>query len=509
MAIDVKNLIAAINPDVFCDNVPDIDGKILNNEVKKVAKEKGYLEAAKIAKLKESDYLDIVSSKFSKNAFSLAGLKNPIEKHTIVYDVSSQSLEQIYFWILDYVNKEYGGSEKLIDNFISSVGSGQFSEMNKRATVLQEEAIKIFGTVNTVLRSVLNIIYDLKEFKMRLAQYDDYKSKDERVKIAALLSLKQLWMDNVDIKRGTSSIKGMLQQFDFVTILDAFMVANSLNDIDKLDLNERVKRILQQRVSEFQRWIKESEQELRKRFEIEKIYLRSQVSSIKLYARWLKPYLKAAQQLEQNAGPTADIVNAFNTTVFELVLLAKGEYNPALDVANGELPQIFKKMKFRKYLPLTLIEFRFRTIPDRSDQRGGYTYRGRAEVTFTGFALNGDELKLMQLELEKDDVGDMYKLIGGATDESLGQLKDDIKDLLGDEEKKEVKSEDVNPFRELFSFLKKKDEKVDLSKGIPKDSDYEKVIRSQAILEARMKTRKLYDSFKKIYNMPTFPPTLT
>ena len=377
--------------------------------------------------------------------------------------------------------------------------------------------MKIFGTVNTVLRSILNIIYDLKEFKLRLAEYENLKSKDDKIKFAAMLGLKQVWMDSVDIKRQTSSLKGFAQQFDYVTLIDAFMASNSVDDVNKLDLNDRVKRILQQRIPEFLRWVEESERELKKRFEIEKIYLKSQANSVKLYARWLKPYLKAAKQLEQNAGETADLVTYFNTSLFELVLLGKDKYNPLEDIQKGELPKFFKDLKppLREYIPVALVEFSFRTAPDRNDQRGGYGYRGRVEITFTSFALNEDELKVLKREVEKDDFKDVYETIIGATDDSLGQIDTDIKDLLGEEKEKKEDEEkngwDLNPFSSLTSLFRneKKEDKKDLSKeGMPsKDTEYEKVVRSQALLKARFSCRKLYDSYKKYLGMSAFPPS--
>src|SRR3989344_487935 len=202
MAVDIKKLIAAINPDIYCDNTYDDEGRKKSEIVKKIAKEEGFLKAAEKAELRASDYLDAIDLRFAKNAFSFTGLKEPIEQHKITYDSFSQSLEPIYFWILDYVNKEFEGSaEKLIDNFISSPGSGHFAEMSRRATVLREEATKQLGTVNTVIRSILNIIYDLKEFKLRLAHYDTLRSENKNIKESAILALKQIWLDAVDIKR--------------------------------------------------------------------------------------------------------------------------------------------------------------------------------------------------------------------------------------------------------------------------------------------------------------------
>lgn len=531
MAVDPKNLIAAIVPDIYCSNEMlkpgDSDNKkdkTIRDLVKRIAKSEGYLAAAEKVKLIESDYQDIIETRFKSGAFKLSGIKNPIEHHKVEYEMASQSLEPLYFWIIDWLNKEWGKSEKLVDNFVSSSGSGYFSEMQQRATRMQEEAMKIFGTANTVLRSVLNIVYDLKEFSTLLSLYDRYRkseSKDDRN--AALISLKQRWLDRVDIQRAGASIKQLgisgANQPNFVTLIDAFMVANSVEQVQKMDLNDRVKRLLLQRVPEFLQWVNESERELRKRYEIEKKYLKSQVASLKLYARWIKPYLKATKDLEQRANPnSSDLVTAFNTMLFELIVMGQGKYDPMGDIAQGELPEYFKKLKLRKYSPIVISEINFRSVPDRSDQRGGFSFKGKAVVEFTSFALNDDELKIFKKELEKDDIGDLLSFIEGATEESLGEIKQDIDNFLDEdnkskkEETKKDTSQDINPFTALFDFFKfkKSDSSSDKkdSNKLQKDSDEEKVIRSQAILDAKWNTRKLYDSFKKSLDMPAFSPVL-
>ena len=99
------------------------------------------------------------------------------------------------------------------------------------------------------------------------------------------------------------------------------------------------------------------------------------------------------------------------------------------------------------------------------------------------------------------------RLIEGATTESLAEVQKDIDEFLEPSEKKEKKTkktEDVNPFGALFSFLKKKEapvEKEDLSAGIKSETEYEKVIRSQAILDAREKCFTIFDVYKKSHGM--------
>ncbi len=499
MTLSIHNIIAAINPDIYCD-------PLVRSEVKSLVVKKGHLEAAEKAKAKDSDFVDF-DELYYKNPFSLQGFKNPIERHELIYDSSSENLEPVYFWFID--NFDMKQVDKVIDNFATSAGSGFFSEIGQKSTRMQEESMKIFGAVNQVIKSILSIIYDLKEFKLRLGLYDRLKSKYEEERKSALLSLKQVWIDTVDFKRGNTSVKIMSTQFQYVTIIDAFMTAESVKDVEKMDINDRVKRILLQRVGEFFAWVEESERELRKRFEVEKVYLKSQVSAVKLYSRWIKPYLKAARQLEQRASATASLVTAFNTTLFELTLLGQGEYKVEDDVAKGDLPELFKKAKKRKYIPVLIVELKFRSIPERI-QQGGYGFRGKAEATFTSYALNEDEIKLLKELMEKDDLGDAFKLVEGLTSESLEKLNDDLKEFL-DENKNEGKKMDNrpagdNPFSSLFSLFKrekKEEKKKDISYIAP-DSSIEKVIRSQAIIKARYTCRKLYELYKKTHNMPYF-----
>ena len=505
MAVGIHKLIAAIVPDIYCKQTTKEEKEKLK-EVKAIAKEKGYIAAAEKAEVVDAAYYDLVKELSAPTPFQLNALKNPIEKHILTYDSFSQALEPLYFWFMDYVGKEFKNADKVIDNFVTAPGSAQFSEMGQRGTKMQEEAMKMIGLINQIIKAILNIIYDLKEFKLTLEPYDELKSKDQAKITAAYLGLKQKWMDVVDVKRGNASINGMAQQLDFVTLRDAFMMIDSLKRIDELDLNDRVKRILKIKFSDFDRWLTQSESELKKRYDIEKIYLKSQVNSVKLYARWMKPYLRAAKLLEQRATPTIALVNSFNTTLLELSIIAEGKFKPEAFVWNNDLPKSFLTITKKKYMPITIIEFKFISSPERIGQ-GGYGFRGKVVIEFTSYALTDAELKVLKAELEKDDLGDLISMTEGVAAESLDRLQLDIDEFLGDkEEKKEAKkkeeSQESNPFTALFSFLKKKDEEKK-EDNLPNDNEPEKVWRDRAIIKARVDCKKAYNEFKGSINMPS------
>ncbi len=457
---------------------------------------------------------------FTKDGFFKLDSNGTEGFHKLVYDSSSETLEPVYFFILDLMNDMSLDPKKYIDNFSASPGSGHFGELAQRATIMQQQASKLMGDVNTVLRSILNVIYDLKEFRIRLQSYDDLNTENKE---SATLSLKQIWMDKVDITKGNSSLKALaLGQAGFVTLIDAFLAAKDEKDVAKLDLNDRVRRILLPRIHEFNLWVKQSEGELRKRYELEKTYLRSQVSSLKLYSRWAKPYLRVAQELEsKDMGREAALVKTFNTIILELTLLGKNKVDVEAAALQGNLPRELKNIKTkRKYNSCVLVEFRFRGIPQRmGGQQSHYTFGGRIEASFMAYALNDEELDKIDEELEKSDVGDVLRLIEGATTESLDQLKDEIDFFLEEPSPEETKGKSKDTSNPFFALIgkykekepKKKEEKKEQSKEkkppiiIKPDTFIERTqIRALAAQTASENAFSLFDVYKKSHGMPSY-----
>ena len=442
--------------------------------------------------------------------------EKPLSQHSLVYDSSSETLEPVYFFILDLMSDFRLAPEKFTDNFSSSPGSGHFSEMGGRATIMQQQGTKILVDINAVLRSILNIIYDLKEFRIRLNQYDDIKTEK---KDAALLSLKQVWLDRVDATKDRSSIKFIARDLGYETLFDAFLIIKDVKDVDKLDLNDRVKRVLRPRILEFNDWLVNSEKELRKRYELERNYLQSQVNAMKLYARWAKPYLKAAQQLEMKEfGREPALVKAFNTILLELTLLGKQKIKPQEEALAGNLPREFEKLNIKRdYFVCVLVDFRFRGIPQRIAQQSHYAFGGKAEVSFKAYVLNNDEVNKLMEEVDSSEMNDVLRLIEGSTGESLEAMQDEIKSFLEDKEIplsatiQEAPRDTSNPFVALVGGYEKKEakpaaKKEDKKAWWPSKESYMEAnnLRPFAEEQAKQMAFKLFDVYKKAHGMPSY-----
>ena len=101
---DIDNIICAINPDRYYDGTPS-----QIKAYKKLIKSQGLDAGIKKAKPK------------------------PSSDQNLVYNSSSETLEPVYFWLLDFMNKVFWGNvKKVMDNFASSPGSGHFQNYKEK-----------------------------------------------------------------------------------------------------------------------------------------------------------------------------------------------------------------------------------------------------------------------------------------------------------------------------------------------------------------------------------------
>ena len=445
--------------------------------LEKEADKKRDLRAVLRDEIKKAVDTDLKSKLRKLLVKNIKDLSSSPDVYRISYDSMSEGLEPIYFWILDFMNdKKPGGigMDEVIknkDEYDASVASGYFGEMGTRASVMQDRAMKIMATINTVVRSIINLIYDLREFDIRLGHYDSLHSESSSTKQAAKLTLKQIWMDQVDIKKSRGSINALSQQLEFVTLRDAFLAVDSTENISKFDLNERVKRILSARLMEFNEWVKNSEKELRKRFNIERSYLKSQVASLKHYTNWVKPYMVAAKNLGMSefttpSGkyPSPNIVNSFSNMEIHLELFGMQLVKPE------DVNPDYKKLEFEnKFYSCIDVDISFRTVPRSYQGQYGshYVHSGRTDLVFKPYALTDEEIEEIYKLKEQEDL----ELIEQMTTVSMKEIQEDVE-----------------------RFLKSEDElKLEKLKGKDKVNYLRKELRKATTLEERKKMQRQID----------------
>ena len=440
---------------------------------------------------------------------------NQLRSLKIDYDSFGEGLEPIYYWTLDAMRNpkliDYKVS-KASDYFAASEASFFYGDIGARRTALEKRASELIGTINMVIKSVINLLWDLKEFELRLQHYEDFKAGSEK-KTTADMALKAIFLTEVDTKKGRAAINMLAQDLNFITLRDAFMAARKPEDVDGMDLNERVKRVLKPRVAEYLKWVELSGKELKSRFSIEKTYLKSQVSALELYTRWAKPYLVATNKLMPKESPTEpeDLISAFDVSKIFIELLGKKEAKLTMTQAPGsptiELPDE------EKVFQCVEVIFHYRTVPG-AVERGHFIHKGRVRIDFSAHVMQAKHLKL--LEQKKED--ELLKFVSGMTGDTLAAMRDDLNKYLEEkpkeeEKKKEFKVPGVEAAREVAKAVRDaakpfKEAMEGIKKLIPAGPGFKewdlKRVKKSAEENAKKDVFKLYDTYKKMHGMYTW-----
>ncbi len=444
----------------------------------------------------------------------------------------SRALESDYFWIRDYLTGPLGYELwRQDEEKAASVFSTLFGEMSQRKQALEKRVQELFSTINAVVQSIIRILYDLREYDRFLAIHEDLKSKNPKKREAALITAKRIFMDEVDVKKGRGSINVLSSsQYEFLSLRDLFLKAKGVEDVDKFDANDRVKRILKDRVREFFDWLPRWEKQLRQQKNLLLSYLKSQYGSLKLYIQWAEPYLRAIRLLgfSDKLALEKKLIGVFDTNVIRIELMGKDSFlawEEKIKERGGKkyVPKKEDKLsedrKYRLYGPkafkLLRVELNFASKPTViSQEPGGRSYRQFGELSVKISAHGFDEKSWEEFEKLKDkiEVEEENLLIQAITGGSLKELRDEIEKYIGEfegeikkeeEKKKEVKRPPLMFVEIIESF--KKNFKV----SAPKES--KKVIFPKWKIEEAKKMAKdkakedgkdLYGAYKKRHDIP-------
>ncbi len=224
-----------------------------------------------------------------------------------------------------------------------------------------------------------------------------------------------------------------------------------------------------------------------------------------MYASWLRPFLilGSANHLESAKSP--DLIDAFNTTLFRVELLASNGDLLEAELADGTLPSWLGADRFRRALPVLVVEVLLRTVPTQA-RGGGFHHRGCIDITLTSYALREDELGVLQAEREQADLRQMIQALGVMDQRILGRLEAELNRLnMVEGTGIQPGKDDTNPFAVLWTAVKSLIRWRDpvrptgLSSSdarLTPDSVPEQVLRSRALILARQACAEAFFELK-------------
>ncbi len=439
---------------------------------------------------------------------------DPIETYYIEIDNIGEGVENSYFQILDLMKSRGYQVNKTEDVFASSEMSSIWGDMARRRSEQETRAMQLMATLNGMIKDLFKIIRTITIIDERLEFYKRSNAGDS----SADSTLKDIWVTLVE--QGTknpSSVIGMATQVGFVALPDYFYTTkvSTQEEIDgkvaKLDISEKLAYVLKRKLTQYLAWKERSEKELTVRGKLTRNMLKTHISQVRLYAEWLKPYLKSITKLRDIKEARPELVTAFETAWLEI-----------------SLEGVKKKSDFGKYIPLIKVKFVQRTSPGeayQSNYQRGYVHRGKVEIKLDAHLYTSEEFA----EEKKKADQELLDFLVEHIDESIKTMKEDLIKVMQEDyeslypkKKEETKKEDRKKpqeiILEIFPFLNFAFQKRDVG-GVKDIFNFQQKFTDEAQknaarkaisgTEGKIKTSpegegdmwKIYDAFKQSRGM--------
>ncbi|MBI4439563.1 hypothetical protein HY638_01165 [Candidatus Woesearchaeota archaeon] len=434
------------------------------------------------------------------------GYPKPLVRYKLYIEGFNISVEEPYFWVLDYLRYFHGYPyiDKITDVFSAAENSAFFGAAQQRLGAQQDKVSQFLATIGKMVKEIFQLVRELRILDERLGYYADSYA-NSRSRESAEITLKGIWVDMVEQgAKNPASVYGMAREVQFTTLPDLFFSTHPFQqeDVDEVverergQFNRKVREVLKRKLRAYLAWKEHTYEELKNRRKFTLKYLRQHYEIIKMYMAWAKPYLKNIRRLtlDQNKVDTADLVVAFETSMIEIEILAR---KPVKDTGINEV---------------VLMHYLYRTRPEMSysqEYQRGPVHVGRVMIDFRAYVWSDDEIKKYRSMRDEEEFrllevidSSIKAAMDAMGDELMKYLKEAGEDI-GTLKPKETPPKYYGPlssilkgFSTTFRNPKPSKPKVDKNKAWKQE-----LARKEADPLVRKATWGTYHHFKKHHGM--------
>ncbi len=380
----------------------------------------------------------------------------------------------------------------------SSLSSLMNMVLDKRKN-LEDRVMLLLGNLNTVLKSIIAIIYELKELDRNLYFYDELKDKDKEKAEAAELALKRIFLDNVDSRKGGASLSALSRSPTqgqggpgFIDIMSVFYQIKSIKDAEVLERNEQYKNIIKNRYIEYEKWKEINGTDLKNRKSMLLQYLKSQMGSFELYKGWCATYLSLLSKMGLNTAQNAadymgraskpDIFEneSFSVTAVASKPLYFKEYNveyvKLFGTKGPEIPikaepktleetmlsrgykennRAFIYNRIKKYGPLVIravkLKMDFKEKPSKEQLQP--PYEGTVSFNMNSYCFTPEEFYLYKEANKAKIQKTVFAAVDQAVFHSLNIIKSDLDKYVAEAEKEEAEKNKPKKEQKDYAFM--------------------------------------------------------
>lgn len=344
--------------------------------------------------------------------------KRKIGETKIVFERKGKIIETFY---IDLMNALKADGWDIVKHFekisITPMATGA-GPIVQRLTTHQDRVTALGKTIGEFTRSAFTIFNDIMKLEQLAMLINQYKNaKDESTKSSALKRLKQYWAMKVDpSESGVGSIDSLATRYGMAVLRDAFYAVDSIEEAEKLDINERVKRILLIKLRSFFNWLELSMEDVPRRLSLLRKTLKQHIQWIKTYIEWMKPYLRVTKALRFFRPDRPDILELLDQTFITSGFFA------------------FKEVKFNNerfifcaYIVIDEIS-KTKGVPIRPAGETIARY-GTLEVTLKAYAINDKEKREIIEAIKKEDEMIVEEELGSAIMDMVKEMEEYLKNI--------------------------------------------------------------------------------
>lgn len=391
-----------------------------------------------MVKLKDYGFSSEEELELAPNNFGSQGFPKPLKYRRLVFEKYGLSIEEPYFWVINFLRDDFGFYEfiKISDIFSGSLFSGFGSQQATKTGVVQDRASSFLATVGKMSKEIFQIIRELKIIDEKLGHYHASMGKDEKTgqinlekrQESSEVVLKGYWVDLVDGgAKSPTSVYGMASQLGYGPLPDLFFKIHPLNkdDIEKAvnkeagQFNEPVKMVLKRKLQAYLFWKESTLKELETRRRFTQKYLKQHYQVIQMYIDWVKPYLRQAKMLKMREGhmSNVDLVSGFDTTLIDIEFIAKGK-------------------KSGDYNSIVLMHFYYASQPqgkyNPQYNQTEIVHTGRLEIVWRAYNWTDSQLYSYR-KMREDEDNELIGDVIGAMNEAMREYSEDFRKYLLEE----------------------------------------------------------------------------
>ncbi|MBW2966814.1 hypothetical protein KY342_06955 [Candidatus Woesearchaeota archaeon] len=444
----------------------------------------------------------------AKNQFVKTSFPNPIKRFRIIWEIFNMSMEESYYWTLDYIRQDLGFSKvyKTEDVFAAAENSAFFGVSQQRIGLQQDKVSQFLATIGKMVKELFQLVRELRIIDERMVYYNESFMGVE----SAEITLKGIWIDMVEGgAKNPASVFGMAREVQFTSLPDLFFSTHPKKEEDVDDFvdtkragfNKLVRNALKRKLKTFLVWKERTYDELKTRRTFTLKYLRQHYDIIKMYMTWVRPYIRHIRRLslDEEKTLTPDLITAFEGSMIEIEFLAT------------KLPLDERTHKQNKHMySCILSNFDFRTRPSMSYQQEGYQrgpiHVGRLEWNIRGYIWNKKQID-SYVKMKEDQDMELLKSVSDSVRAAMDALGGELEKYLeqaGEEIKKEEKKPEKAPgFLKRFRAEFVGPPKPEAAKKKPEKTPALTIKKEKSAAKKELKICLFYTfkNYKKAHNM--------